>query len=300
MNRVSSHNEIKVFRDAKSRGAITVCDFDDNLHTLPASNPCSQLYGNGREATRIFEESLKLADIVVCSTAELAYEYKKFREDIIICNNVLSDEHLDQIAPTEIAGEFKREGEVRIGYAGSMSHYGDVEMLTKVLTKVAGRYPETKFCFFSQPPPQMFSIPKERIEYYQQVSPLSRETSADFMLRYYSCLKALDIDIALAPLERHIFNKSKSAVKMLEYGMTGVPIVASNYGPYNLYEGSTFRCSDDYRSWVDRISQLIENQMTRKVLAQDNLDYIKTFCTMKNNVQNWQTIIDNAHKKGKE
>jgi O-antigen biosynthesis protein len=299
MNRVSSQNEIRVFREVKARGGIVICDFDDNLHTLPASNPCSQIYGNGRPATKIFEESLVTADVVVCSTEELKDEYKKFRQGIQVCKNVLADGHVELLAPKEITGEFKREGEIRIGYAGSQTHFGDVGMIGKALTKIADKYPTTKFCFFGQPPPQMFSIPRERIEYYQGVGPMKSEPSADFMGRYYGCLRALDLDIALAPLEAHVFNKSKSEIKCLEYGMIGYPIVASNYGPYRLYEGPMYRCSEDYRSWVDRLSYLIDHKEARQSLAQENLDYIKKFCTMKNNVQGWQTIIDNAHK-GKE
>ena len=45
-------------------------------------------------------------------------------------------------------------------------------------------------------------------------------------------LHTLDFDIGIAPIAYHVFNKSKSDIKALEYAALGIPVVASDFGPY--------------------------------------------------------------------
>ena len=53
---------------------------------------------------------------------------------------------------------------------------------------------------------------------------------------YYDLLHRLDLDVGIAPLEPVIFNRCKSAVKVMEYGMLGIAAVASRFGPYAEYQ----------------------------------------------------------------
>ena len=46
--------------------------------------------------------------------------------------------------------------------------------------------------------------------------------------RYPRALAALDLDLALAPVEQNLFNECKSNLRLLEYGACGFPVVCSD------------------------------------------------------------------------
>jgi hypothetical protein len=49
---------------------------------------------------------------------------------------------------------------------------------------------------------------------------------------YPAALAALNLDVAIAPLEINAFNEAKSNLKLLEYGALGYPVVCSDIVPY--------------------------------------------------------------------
>lgn len=290
--RVSTPTGLMTMQQVKAKGKPVSIDFDDNLHTLPSTNPCALIYGNDKPATRMFEEALKIADVVTCSTETLKEQYKRFRSDIIVVENALLPEHVQVLAPEMITGLPKKEGQIRIGYAGSTTHLGDVSLLTKPFCKLAEQYDEVIFVFMGQLPvlpPTM----KDYVQYAMGVAPNHEENPSDFMGRYLLALQALELDIAVAPLEAHVFNQSKSFIKILEYALCGVPVVASSVGPYRDYQnrGGAILTASDGREWKLRLSELIENPELRKELAQTNLDWVKANHTMDNTMEAWGKVF---------
>ncbi|MBK8533723.1 MAG: hypothetical protein IPL59_00575 [Candidatus Competibacteraceae bacterium] len=50
-----------------------------------------------------------------------------------------------------------------------------------------------------------------------------------------AALAALDLDPAVAPLEHHRFNRAKSNLRLLEYGVLGWPVVCTDILPYQMH-----------------------------------------------------------------
>lgn len=288
VQRASTPEVITGMRRFKSNGQKIIMDFDDNLHTLPGSNPCAIIYGTGKPATRLFEQALEIADVVTCSTTHLASEYKRFRHDIKVCENYLDDANLEVIAPKEITGSSKREGQIRIGYTGSTTHAGDLTIL-RPLKKIAEAYPEAKLVFLGQEPPP--GLPIMRVEWHGFVSPRQHEPAPAFMLRYYQAIKSLDLDIAVAPLESNTFNRCKSWVKLLEYGACGVPVVASKFGPYRDYGGSVLYATEE-REWFSRLCELMHNSSLREALTVGNLFHVYQHGTISTGITKWKAILN--------
>jgi len=44
--------------------------------------------------------------------------------------------------------------------------------------------------------------------------------------------RAIDFDIGLAPLQPHVFSRSKSNLRLIEMAALGTPVLASDFGPY--------------------------------------------------------------------
>ena len=70
--------------------------------------------------------------------------------------------------------------------------------------------------------------------------------------RYPAKLASLNLDLALAPLEDNLFNRCKSNLRLLEYGICGFPVICSDIQPYRCDLPVT-RVRNRYKEWVDAI-----------------------------------------------
>lgn len=86
------------------------------------------------------------------------------------------------------------------------------------------------------------------------------------LIKYYS---TIDFDIGLAPLEDTLFTRSKSYIKALEYGALGIPVIASDVGPYREYveDGVTGFLVSKESEWIDRIRLLIDDPELRESMG---------------------------------
>lgn len=288
--RIHTELALRVFKDFKASGRPVILDFDDNFHCIPWYNPARQVFHEGTPDLQRFEEALEMATLVTCSTQTLADSYKHVRDDIVVCPNFIANENLDAIAPKELTGAPKREGQIRIGYAGSHTHFGDVLLLAEPLAKIAEAYqfPRMQFVFFGYPP----ILPlhhRVNCEYYPGIARVQSESVNDFMLRYYREIIAMDIDIALAPLEDCLFNRCKSNIKLLEYGIAGIPVLAS---PIDPYKGWSLMEAQDAFSWEVLLGHLVEKQEARLAFAETNLKRVREQHTTRQAIGAWHRLLE--------
>jgi glycosyltransferase involved in cell wall biosynthesis len=79
------------------------------------------------------------------------------------------------------------------------------------------------------------------------------------MEAYPQKLASLNLDLALAPLELHPFNESKSNLRLLEYGILGWPVIATDIYPYQTNNPPILRVSNDPEIWLQTIRTLLED-----------------------------------------
>lgn len=86
--------------------------------------------------------------------------------------------------------------------------------------------------------------------------------------------KALDFDIAVEPLQETDFNEYLTAIKAIEYGAAGIPVVASKYGPYATYisHGYNGYLAAGSRDWVRYVERLVEQPELRQKLGKQARD----------------------------
>ncbi|WP_447730319.1 hypothetical protein [Pseudoxanthomonas suwonensis] len=69
---------------------------------------------------------------------------------------------------------------------------------------------------------------------------------------YPARLAALDLDLAIAPLEDNQFNRCKSNLRLLEFGACGFPVVCSDVAAFQ--DGlPVTRVKPRFKDWVDAI-----------------------------------------------
>jgi glycosyltransferase involved in cell wall biosynthesis len=303
-------NFIQAMRGCPGHKPGIVMEIDDNLRTVPPANPCSAIYGNGRPATKIFEAAAKLCDALIVSTAELAREYENLNAERYVCPNAIADEDFNRYElAIPISNRPKRLGQLRIGYAGTNSHNGDVATIVKPLSDFMRHDHRATFVTFGGDLRPLF--PRElhgRIEHHASIDAKPFQMAHPGVYRdaiipaYYSVLSDLDLDIAVAPIERHVFNKGKSNLKILEYGMMGIPVIATRYGEYAAYAEAAPQAiltapADDERAWRNAIELLANNGDKRAFIAEANRDFIRSSYVLSATMDRWTHALDSIVKE---
>jgi hypothetical protein len=93
--------------------------------------------------------------------------------------------------------------------------------------------------------------------------PALRRYAAEFhamvpVAQWPAKLASLGLDLAVAPLADHPFNRAKSDLKVLEYGVLGIPVAASNVGPYRQTPAMLV---DDEASWIEVVRTVARDRM---------------------------------------
>jgi len=74
---------------------------------------------------------------------------------------------------------------------------------------------------------------------------------------YPARLAALNLDIAVAPLEEIPFNRGKSNLRLLEYGALGIPVICTDIDPYR--NSPACRVSNRPRDWLEALRARIHD-----------------------------------------
>lgn len=115
-----------------------------------------------------------------------------------------------------------------------------------------------------------------------------------------------DIDVLLAPLKDCPFNLYKSQLKVAESGCFGVPIIAQDFGPYQLdidsyYDVRTNKINPDgngilistgnnFEGWYKAIKYIIEHPESISVMGKNNKATFDEFFDIRKTVENWKNM----------
>ena len=215
-----------------------IISIDDLLTEIPAYNPFAKRTPKDIE-TRIRMACL-LADTLIVSTEELAIKYKQLHQNIVVIPNRIS-KFIWPVEPTSKKSISNKR--LRVGWAGAGQHAADLEWLSQVIKQTQS------FCdwvFFGDKPAK---VDLNDIEFHPPV---------DF-LHYAEKLQTLNLDLAVAPLVDNAFNRAKSQLKLLEYGASGLPVVASDLPCYQ--NSPAMLIKNDVSGWVKKLKMLHEDRV---------------------------------------
>jgi glycosyltransferase involved in cell wall biosynthesis len=169
----------------------------------------------------------------------------------------------------------KREA-VTIGWAGSASHAMDWDDAAPQVGRFLARNPHVQAHVIGKPYPSMRIWPAKQL----------RNTGwLDSVDDYY---RAIDLDIALAPLKPHVFNQAKSSVRCLEMAALGIPVVASAAGPYEAFvqHGVTGLLVRRDHEWGQHLRTLTSDEAMRAELGR-NARQLAAEHTVEGNLGAW-------------
>jgi O-antigen biosynthesis protein len=216
-------------RSRRFSTAFKVYELDDYLPNTPIKSAHRSMMS--KDLVKLLRKGLGYVDRFVVSTPALANALSDFHADIRIAENRLPLDWWGQLALA-----VNPSTKPRVGWAGGAGHQGDLELIADVVRDLAG---EVDWVFFGMCPDKLRPYVAEYIP------------GIDIQL-YPEKLASLRLDLALAPLEDNLFNACKSNLRLLEYGICGFPVIASDIECYRGGLPVTL-VKNRYRDWVEAI-----------------------------------------------
>lgn len=209
--------------------AFKVYELDDYLPNLPMKSVHRDHMP--KDVLKSLRKGLGFVDRFVVSTAPLAEAFSGLHDDIRVIENRLPVEWWK-----DLSSQRRRGRKPRVGWAGGVSHTGDLELIADVVKELAS---EVEWVFFGMCP--------------EKIRPYVHEVHSGVDIDLYpAALARLDLDLALAPVEQNLFNECKSNLRLLEYGACGFPVICSDLV---CYQGDlpVTRVKNRFKDWVDAI-----------------------------------------------
>lgn len=200
----------KAFRRA---GKYLIYTLDDDLFEIPPGFGSSQYYRR-ENVRRNMREIMQLCHCFLSPSAHLREKYGKGFERVC----TVEEPALFDMPPSPV----RREGKLRIGFAGSIDRTGDIEgLLRHALFKIAYDYRDrVSIEFFGAKPQLADDFHFRHIPY------------CDSYEDYQKTMRQLDWDIGLAPMPDTEFHRGKHYNKFIEYAACGIVGVYSDVLPY--------------------------------------------------------------------
>ncbi|WP_231740182.1 glycosyltransferase [Ectopseudomonas composti] len=226
--------------------AFKIYELDDYLPNLPLKSVHRAQMP--RDILKSLRRGLEFVDRFVVSTAPLAEAFAGLHGDIRVIENRLPVKWWKGLE-----SQRRRGRKPRVGWAGGVSHTGDLDLIVDVVRELAG---EVEWVFMGMCP--------------DAIRPYVNEIHTGVDIESYpAALASLDLDLALAPVEQNLFNECKSNLRLLEYGACGFPVVCSDLVCYR-GDLPVTRVKNRFRDWVDAIRMHI-NDLDAAAIAGDRL-----------------------------
>lgn len=224
--------------------AFKIYELDDYLPNTPMKSV--HRASMSKDLVRLLRQGLSVVDRFVVSTHALADQFKGYHSRIHVVENRLPLDWWGNLVLSANDG-----ARPRVGWAGGVGHQGDLEMIADVVRDLAS---EVDWVFFGM-------CPDKLRPYVAEFHPGVDISS------YPQFLANLRLDLAIAPLEDNVFNACKSNLRLLEYGICGFPVIASDIVSYRGSLPVTL-VKNRYRDWVEAIRGALAERNALRVEGQ--------------------------------
>jgi glycosyltransferase involved in cell wall biosynthesis len=249
-----------------------VFELDDDLWNVDSSSPVAAKFFGDPDVLGRLEANIAAADAVTVTMESLAEQVRRFNPNVHVVPNFLPAWVLEHERP-------RRDGVVTIGWGGSSTHQMDVAEVGGHLRQVMSRNPNTELHLMGSDYSKAMGI-RERVRFTAWTPSVP-----DYW-------RAVDYDIMLAPLRAHVFNASKSALRPLEAAMLGIPVIASDYGPYAGFvrHGVTGYLVKRDHEWGRYLRELVSDEAMRAEMGAAARRQAADW-TIEGNIGLWEKVL---------
>jgi O-antigen biosynthesis protein len=263
-----------------------VIDLDDNYLDI---SPTHRLYDKFKETKKdraFLSTILTFADAITVSTEPLKQRIAEHIKKVYQMEKpIFVIPNMNEMSDFKFKPAIKDKNKIVIGYAGSNSHYDDLQMVFPAISKIMDKYPQVHFEIVGS------LSEKDAIELFKDFSNSAKDRcdlippTMSFQ-EYPKHLASMKWDIGIAPLVDTAFTRSKSHIKFMEYAMYKIPVIASRVYPYYvnsfnievITNGETgILCKPS--EWEGALEEMILDKEKREQLGENAFKYV---------TENWQ------------
>jgi O-antigen biosynthesis protein len=241
---------------------------DDVMGNLPRKH---YLYNyHAREGKSRVREGLSLSNRLIASTEPIADFCRGMIDDIVVVPNRLERDKWCGLTSKRRVGK-----KPRVGWAGAQQHLGDLELIKEVVATLAD---EVEWVFMGMCPDFL----KRHILEEHSFVPFND---------YPAKLASLNLDLAIAPLEQHLFNEGKSNLRLLEYGIMGWPVVCTDVYPYQTNNAPVKRVQNQAVDWVEAIRERIYDLDAAEKEGDNLRNWVLKHYILEDHIDDWLRAI---------
>lgn len=220
---------------------------------------------------------IKLGRHVITCNEYLADYAGKFNKNVTVIHTSVDT---DKFVPKDR----QADGEITIGWIGSLSTTPYLEVLKNVFFKLSLRH---KFNL------KIIGAAKHSIE-ISGVNIINRQWRLEDEIEQFQSL-----DIGVYPLPENEWTAGKTGFKTIQYMSVGVACVVSDVGPNrviveNEVNGYLAKTEDE---WLERLSRLIENPDLRKKIGSAGRRTVMEKYSLQANAQRFSDVIQSAYNE---
>jgi len=230
-----------------------IIDFDDDFINVPRGNPSYSIYLPGQEPFEAGLASLRLAEMTTLSTEHLARTVQDLCHNVSVMPNMIDPEDWQGFP---VNPERASDPCFRVVYAGAAGHFEDLDIIQEDICKLIENQPVPLRFFMIGSAPKWMAELTRRYPHHAIFLPWHEFWDFPMTMNWGG------FDLSIAPLVNSQFNRCKSNIKWLEAGVTRIPFLCSDVGPYKEIPGECVgKVSDG--DWYRRIVEALEDRGQR-------------------------------------
>lgn len=215
--RVCNPGPSAMWQALAAQGRKLIYEIDDDLWNIDASSPAAHAFFARPEIRANLQRNIEVAAAVTVTTEPLADIVRQWNPNVHIVPNAIPDWLIDH------QSQQRDDGTLTIGWGGSATHNMDFDQVGDQLRQFLKRNQDTELHVIGNDYASWMRVPRQQARFTPWVPGVDE------------FLRTIDYHVGIAPIRPHVFNQSKSALKAIEAGALGIPIVASAVRPYEDY-----------------------------------------------------------------
>lgn len=247
-----SSNYGKILWKCRMEQKPVIYELDDLLTKIPKEHSSFEFLNS---LSPSIVTALEDADAVIVSTEKLKSALTRYNKNIFVVHNHLNDDIWQIRSPRQ------NPEKLVIGYAASVTHRADAELLGPVLADLADHLRDRINIEFVGVAPPAVLQGKPNVFWHEM-------HDIDY-LDYVRIMNEKAFDIAVAPLVDNEFNRCKSALKYLEFSAMGAAGVYAKLDPYGsvISHGENGFLAGSPDDWTEYLKLLVEKPGLRTSMA---------------------------------
>jgi len=261
---------VQLFETLRAVGKAVIWETDDdytNEHRVVLEGDASSV--------------MSVATALTVSTPHLREQCRKHTDKpIYLLQNCIDFQFWDMVPKKRIL-----QDTLTVGLVGTTTHYNDWILARDALYRIAADYPDVHFVLGGYCPDYLEDLPRTLT-----LPPTPYQNYPNMVHQ---------IDIGLCPLDPDDeFNKSKSAIKAMEYWAAGAAVVASDCSVYRrtVDEDRGFFATTT-EEWYTAIANLIEDPELRTQTAAAGRTWVEKNRNMRINSAFWWDVYALVHRE---